>query len=231
MKRFISTNRMLLAALLIALCGCVLPQRAHAEWRLGASGGFNYNWYSINTHYQTDYHYEGAFGWQAAIFGQYNFFDWLGLRAELEASERNHRWYRTHMYDGTDLITHNTYLQLPIMAQFSFGSPKVRGFVNVGFYTGYWLDSREKGTFFDSYSDKTFNINSAYAFRKQKDQRWDFGLAGGLGIEYRCADHWSVFVEGRCYYSFISTVKQYMYVKDYRYNTTLGMNVGFAYIF
>ena len=38
-------------------------------------------------------------------------------------------------------------------------------------------------------------------------------------------------VEARCYYSFISTVKQYMDIKDYRYNTTIGLQAGFSYIF
>ena len=208
-----------------------MSQAAQAQWRIGASGGADYNWYTINTHYQADYHYSGAWGWSAAVFGQYNFFDWLGLRAELEATERNYRFYRTGMYEGTDYTTHNTYLQLPVLTQFSFGGQKVRGFVNVGFYTGYWIAGKEKGTWYDSFSNEEMDVNSAYVFHKQKDQRWDFGLAGGVGIEYRFLEHWAMHVEGRCYYSLISRTKQYMLVKDYRYNTTLGIQAGFAYIF
>ena len=209
----------------------LFPLMAQAQWRVGVSGGADYNWYSINTSYQTDYHYDGAWGWSAAMFGQYNFLEWVALRAEIEATERNYRFYRTLEYDRTDYTTRNTYLQLPVMAQFSFGGQKVRGFVNVGVYAGYWLAGQEEGTFFDPFSKRVFDINAPYNFQDEKDQRWDFGLAGGLGIEYRCAEHWAIHAEGRCYYSFISRVKPYMLIKDYRYNTTIGMNLGVAYIF
>ena len=45
----------------------VMACGAQAQWSLGASAGGDYNWYSINTQYQNDYHYEGAWGWSAAI--------------------------------------------------------------------------------------------------------------------------------------------------------------------
>lgn len=94
-----------------------------------------------------------------------------------------------------------------------------------------WAAGRYKGTNYDYLLGKTVPLDEPYIFQKEKDQRADFGLAGGLGIEYRFLEHWAVHLEGRCYYSFISNVKQYMEIKDYRFNTTLGMNIGFAYIF
>ena len=219
--------------LIITLCAMMLvPVKAQAQWRIGASGGATYNWFSVDRQYQNDFHYDGAWGWSAAVFTQYNFFDWLGLRAEVEASERNYRFYRTGIYAGTNYVTHNTYVQVPVMAQFSFGGQKVRGFVNAGVYAGYWADGRYKGTVYDMMNDKTNPTDAPYIFQKTKDQRADFGLAGGLGIEYRFLEHWAIYAEGRCYYSFISTTKQYMeHTKDYRYNTTLGVQAGFSYIF
>lgn len=218
------------AVLLLFVFSCHLAP-LHAQWRIGASGGATYNWYSIDKHYQTDFRYDGAWGWSAAVFTQYNFFDWLGLRAEVEASERNYRFYRTGIFEGTNYVLHNTYVQLPVMAQFSFGGQKVRGFVDAGVYAGFWAAGRYKGTNYDYLLGKTVPLDEPYIFQKEKDQRADFGLAGGLGIEYRFLEHWAVHLEGRCYYSFISNVKQYMEIKDYRFNTTLGMNIGVAYIF
>ena len=220
--------------LFLLITGCLLwlvPTTGQAQWRAGISGGGTYNWFSINTQYQTDYRYDGAWGWSAAAFGQYNFFDWLGLRFELEATERNHRFYRSGIYSGTRYTNHNTYMQLPVMVQFSFGGSKVRGFVNTGVYAGYWLYGRQKGSDYDTLSGRIFDINNPYAFQSEKDQRADFGLAGGLGLEYRFLEHWAMHVEGRCYYSFISTVKPYMVIKDYRFNTTLGIQAGFSYLF
>ena len=117
------------------------------------------------------------------------------------------------------------------MAQFSFGGQKVRGFANIGVYAGCWVDSHLKGTQHNLLSGVTESLDEPYAFYNKRDQRADFGLAGGVGIEYRFLEHWALQVEGRCYYSFISTVKQYMNIKDYRYNTTIGIQAGFSYIF
>ena len=220
----------IIALILLSAC-CLLPSKAQAQWRIGASGGATYNWYSIDNQYQTDYRTEGAWGWSAALFTQYNFKDWVGLRAELEAMERNHRFYRTGTFSGTNYVYHNTYVQIPVMAQFSFGGTIVRGFVNAGIYAGYWAAGLQKGRYYDPMSGIVTKFNEPYIFQSEKDQRWDFGLAGGLGLEFRVAAHWAIHVEGRCYYSFISTTKQYMRVKDYRYNTTIGIQAGFAYIF
>lgn len=228
-KLFSSITRLGIVLAFIALF--VLPSASQAQWRIGLSAGGDYNRYSIDTQYQTDLRYDGAFGWNAAVFGQYNWFDWLGLRAELEVSERNYRFYRTGMHEGTNYITHNTYALVPVLAQFSFGGTKVRGFVNLGVYGGYWAAGWQKGTFFDTFSEKVVKIDQAYLFQNEKDQRWDFGWAGGLGLEYRVAEHWALHAEARCYYSVVSSVKQYMEVKDYRYNTTVDFQIGFSYIF
>ena len=204
---------------------------ASAQWRIGVSGGADYNWYSIKTNYQTDYRYDGAWGWNAAIFTQYDFLPWVGLRAEVEASEINYRFYRTGYFTSTNYITHNTYLKLPVMTQFRFGGEKVHGFLNAGVYAGCWLAGRQKGTITDPRNGRVITINEPYAFNKEKDQRADFGLAGGVGIEYLPAEHWAIHIEGRCYYSFISRTKHYMMVRDNRYNTTLTMQAGVSSIF
>ena len=226
----VKNSKRLLCALLFGALS-LTSVTLHAQWRVGVSGGGDYNWFAINKQYQDNYHYDGAWGWNAAVFGQYNFQEWVGLRFELEASERNHRFFRDGLYSGTNYINRNTYLQLPVMAQFSFGGSTVRGFVNAGVYAGYWLAGWQKGTMYDVFSEKTFPLDKAYAFQNTKDQRWDFGLAGGIGVEFRLAENWAMHIEGRCYYSFVSTVKPYMMVKDNRFNTTIGMNVGFAYVF
>jgi hypothetical protein len=54
---------------------------------------------------------------------------------------------------------------------------------------------------------------------------------GGIGLEYRIASHWAAQVELRYYHSLTSVQKQYMKVKDYRYNSTLAIQLGAYYIF
>ena len=117
------------------------------------------------------------------------------------------------------------------MTQFRFGGEKVHGFLNAGVYAGCWLAGRQKGTITDPRNGRVMTINEPYVFNKEKDQRADFGLAGGVGIEYLPAEHWAIHIEGRCYYSFISQTKPYMIVRDNRYNTTLTIQAGVSYIF
>lgn len=52
--------------LLFLLLAAFAAVPAFARWRVGASAGASYNWYSIEKHYQTDFHYEGLWAPTAA---------------------------------------------------------------------------------------------------------------------------------------------------------------------
>ena len=120
-----------------------------------------------------------------------------------------------------------------LMGQYDilFGGTKLRGFCHVGAYGGYWLNSRIKGDVFSSFSRKTYDVDQEIPFDSERDQRWDFGFLGGLGMEYRFASHWAAQVEMRYYHSVVSTQKDYMRVKDPKYNSTLALQAGVCYFF
>lgn len=193
--------------------------------------GGAWNHYAIDKHYMTDWHYEGQWGWTLGVTGQYDFNDWLAVRADLNMTQKNHRQYRTGNLAYTDYDTRNNYLQLPVMASFSFGGKKIRGFLNLGVYGGYWMSSRLKGSFYNTFSNRISKVDESVEFNSDRDQRLDCGLVGGLGVEYRFARHWAAQVESRCYYSTTSTQKNYMLLKDPRYNTTIGLQAAVCYIF
>ena len=202
----------------------------HAQWRAGVTMGGAYNHYSIDKHYMDDFDYEGKWGLTFGASGQYNFNDWLAVRADLSFIQKNHRQYR-HVLPDTDYDTRNNYLQLPVMASFSFGGKQVRGFLNLGVYGGYWSSSRIRGTFWDVFADLTNDIDENVEFVNERDQRWDAGLMGGIGVDYAFARHWAAQVEARCYYSTTSVQKDYMQIKDPKYNTTIGLQAAIYYLF
>ncbi len=206
-----------------------LPMLAHAQWRVGANVGADYNHYSIDKHYQDDVMYKDRWGMTAGIMGQYDVFDWLGVRAELDWTQKNYGRKRQLLSDQ-DYRSINNYLQLPVMASFSFGGQTWRGFCNLGIYGGYWLNSYTKGYDYNSFSDKVFHFNQKYSFDSDRDQRWDFGYVGGAGVEYRFAKHWAAQVELRHYYSVTSNYKSST-VNDPRYHATLAMQAGVFYCF
>ena len=203
--------------------------QAAAQWRIGANVGGMYNHYVIDKHYFDDYQYKDRWGVGFGLMGQYDFLDWLGVRAELDFVQKNHQVQRT--LREVDYSVTNTYLQLPVMASFSFGGTKLRGFCHVGAYGGYWLNSRMKGVVYNNTSEKTSDVDQKILFDSERDQRWDFGFLGGIGMEYRFASHWAAQAEMRYYYSVVSTQKDYMRVKDPKYNSTLALQAGVCYFF
>lgn len=203
-----------------------------AQWRLGVNGGATWNHYSVDKQYATDYRFDEQWGGTAGLTAQYNFFDWLGLRAGAFFAQRNYRHTRGAYADRLDMCYVNNYLLFPVTVNFSFGGQKVRGFVDLGVYGGAWLTGKRSGQEYSSISGMGHNISEQIVFSNLKDQRGDFGYTGGLGIEYKFHPHWLAQIEAVCYYSVISATKPYMdHQKDYRYHTTIGLQAGISYIF
>ena len=205
---------------------------ADAQWRIGITGGATYNEYSIDKHYMSDWRYKDAWGGTLGLMGQYDFCEWFGVRADLNWTSKNHRQYRTMV--PTDYKTLNNYIQLPLMASFSFGSKQLRGFLNTGFYGGYWISSYDDGTIYYQFTTVIYDTVKN-DFVKERDQRVDFGLVGGVGIEWRFNlfnRNWAwQIIEARVYYSTTSTQKDYMRINDPKYNTTLAFQSGLCYFF
>lgn len=203
---------------------------ANAQWRVGVTAGADYNVFSIDKQYMADVLFDGRWGVTYGVTGQYNFTDWFGVRADFNLTQKNYRMHRANI-EEVDLKYRNTYLQLPVMASFSFGGKKLRGFCNLGVYGGYWVHSYRSGEDMNSFTGQSFDIKGKVEFDSDRDKRWDCGLVGGVGMEYRFDWHWAAQVEVRHYYSTTSTTKQYMRNKDYRYHSTTAIQLGASYIF
>ena len=214
----------LLGAMLLMLTAV-----AHAQWRVGATIGTSANHYRMDRQYMSDYHINDRWGLTMGVTGQYDFTEWLGVRADFNWTQKNHRVLRDRI--PMDYKYVNNYLQLPVMASFSFGGQKLRGFCNLGVYGGYWLSSNYSGVDYNSFVGAPYDVKGHVDFNSDRDQRWDCGFVGGLGVEYRFARHWGAQVEARYYYSTTCVQKQYMRVKDYRYNSTLALQAGVSYFF
>lgn len=215
---------------LITFIALVLPSLAFAQWRVGVNGGATYNHSTISKHYMTDFQWKDRWGVTLGVMGQYDVNDWLGVRAELDWTQKNYQLTR-QIFSNLDYKYVNNYLQLPVMASFSFGGKQLRGFCNAGVYGGYWLTSGREGTDFNNSSEKVYEFSENIEFNDERDQRFDFGFVGGIGLEYRFCQRWAAQVEMRYYYSTVSTQKDYMRLSDPRYNSTLGVQAGLWYSF
>lgn len=105
---------------------------ASAQWRVGLTAGYSRNTLDMDTGYAYDLRYEARDGFTVGIPVQYDFRDWFGLRADLVFVQKGQKMHRTDTYNAIHTDTRNNYLQLPVMASFSFGGERLRGFLKCG---------------------------------------------------------------------------------------------------
>lgn len=203
---------------------------AESKWKLGVTVGYTNNTYSMDNSYQSDWQQSSRGGISVGLTGQYNVVDWFGVRMDLQWMQKNYRNSRALQVDEYNYT--NDYIQIPLMADFSFGGKKLRGFFDAGVYGGYWLSSRVKGMGTNGLNNVTAEpISQSGMINSKRDNRMVFGYVGGMGLEYRFSPHWSCQLECRYYYDVTSQVKQYQDIKDYRYNGTLVLQAAAAYHF
>ncbi len=177
------------------------PVLAMAQWKVGVEGGVVINTMLVSKCYDYDRHYTGGTNGIIGIPIRYDFRDWFGLQA---------------------------------YARFSFGGPKVRGYLLAGGFLGAWLDSYVEGyqmRYFltEDFSYSAYHFDEKVPFDSRRDNRFDAGVSGAIGVEYQFAKRFSVFVEGRYLYSLTDMQKEYMMRQPSKHNSTFAFQTGFIY--
>lgn len=228
-------------ALSLSLGVWALPSKA--QWSVGVEGGFNRNYLQTTTGYRAFTRYEDVNGFSVGIPVQYQVNSWLAVQAAPGLIQKNSRMERTVFFKGIEQDQKNSYIQLPLMAQFSFGGKKLRGFLNLGGYAAYWAGSRIKGTVANAFSNlpdvpenqqlrsyldlnEPYHYSEKYEFDSRRDRRMEFGLLSGIGVSYLLQNRFNFFVEGRYYRSLQDQQKNYMINQVPRYNDTYVLQAG-----
>ena len=99
----------------------------------------------------------------------------FGLQWEINYVEKG--WIETFGNEADIFTTRLTYIDIPILGHAYIGKKTVRYFINAGPYISYLISNQEErgGTFDDE--DITFR------YVEGRDNKLDFGIRGGLGIE------------------------------------------------
>ena len=197
-------------------------QQAKSLWTLGIHGGAAMEHFSINTQYAYNRSYHGEYGAYMGFFASYEFFDWLRVRVHFDMIQKNYKFSRTGFYDKLHTRYRNTYIDIPVMADFSFGGQKLKGHFLAGGYLGYWLSGHRTGTIYivddEVETDALYDFDEAYTFDSNKDNRFDAGLATGAGLSYRFSNNIEVCAEYLLFYGLTSTTKNYMRTTTSRTN-------------
>jgi hypothetical protein len=217
------------------ISGSVAAEEAGAgkpRWYIGLSGGYANNALYTSTADRPLTEYDRGHGFGLAIPLRYQLNSWFAVQTELQYIQRNYIWRRTGQFDKVSSTVTNSYMDIPLLANFSVGGEKFRGFVNTGAYIGIWIDSRRKGAQIENTQDP-FNSGAVFyndydervEFDDRRDARFEAGLLAGIGLQYAfklCA----LFMESRYYYGLTDLQQDYEYNMVPRMNGTFSVTMG-----
>lgn len=208
--------------LVVGLLSC--ERSAMAQLEAGITAGYVKNHIITSPGYRTFTRYQDRSSVTAGLVFRYRLNQWLAVEADPSYLQKRYELRRYNFFDGIHQINTNGYLLLPVMGHFSFGGEKLKGFVNMGGYGGWWMHGRIKGTMPNVFSeepgsdelpgllvsDPPYDYNEKYAFDRRRDRRIEWGLLAGAGLEYRLQNRFVFFAEARYYYSLTDQQKKYM---------------------
>ena len=226
MRKFV-IKAILLSALLFFSC------EVSAQLSVGMRWGFNSTSITRSNAGRIDEAYSSQNGLELGLQGSYTLKQWLAVRYNLSFMQRSHRMDRNLNYlDPVYTIHRNSYLMLPVAADFSFGGQWLRGHLLAGGYGGYWLTERRLGT--------TYWMTDYYVYFDDFDEQREFtesdvrlcaGLSFGASLSFAYDLHWEILLDAVYYYDITSHHRGYEHLADPRYLTTISLTRNVLYYF
>lgn len=129
----------------------------------------------------------------------------FGLIGEINITQRG--WAEDFAEDEAPEFQYErtlTYVSIPVLTHIYFGSQKVRGFINLGPEVGFMIGSSIDANFDYHNYENIPNFPQGYRNNAQLpmeiDRKFDYGIAGGAGIEFLIKRKHSIMLEGRYYF-------------------------------
>lgn len=178
-----------------------LPGRAQIgdqrqNFSVGINGGVNFNSVSFNPTVQQK-NLMGITGGLTARYISEKYFSMIcGAQVELNFSQ--HGW--DEFYDDYPELQYTrkmNYVEIPFLAHLAFGKERgLQFFIHAGPQIGFFISDTRKG------NDEWDNYTGIATEQHDKDveNRFDYGIAGGAGLELRTKAG-NFLVEGRYYYA------------------------------
>lgn len=193
---------------------------------LGLEGGPNLSNVLVESS-QPDDDTDPVIYWSGGAIFQYNFKNFLSIKTGFSYQRKGFQLNPLMIMDNNGNLlykngrsnTRMDYLTFPVLVKAGFGK-KVNFFVNAGPYGGYLLQQTVRTRYNGSSSTQKDDPDNFGV------SRWDFGIAGGIGIAIPIRTYWVVSAEIRNYSGLIDIATNDK-VKS-RTNTT-DLRIGVAY--
>ena len=118
---------------------------------------------------------------------------YFGIQAEIRYTSRGWKDYWED-YPEYNFERRLNYLEVPILTHIYFGNNRIRGFVNLGPQLSFFLNDSSTGNMTDVSELQTEHHTLAV------DNKFDYGITGGGGLELRFRGKHSFLLEGRYYF-------------------------------
>lgn len=188
--------------ILVALLACSLASMAQVHYEgtiaVGGKGGVSLSRVNFNPNVPQVM----LPGMTAGAMFRYIEENHFGLIAELNVTQRG--WKES--FDDSDYNYNHrfTYLELPVMTHIFFGSKRVKGFFNLGPEINVMLGDGIKSNFnYREAATMDYFIHDPRHIEQLTmgiDNKFDYGICAGAGMEVNLNAKHSLLLEGRFYY-------------------------------
>ncbi len=198
--RIIKLLTLLLLCAITPLQG--MAQREYSpNFAVGLKGGMSLSRMSFSP----EVHQKFNSGLTAGICARYTEEKYFGLIAEINYTSRG--WAEDFGRDDAPELSYSrtlNYISIPLLTHIFFGSEKVRGFVNLGPEVSFMLSNSVSANFDYMNYKELPGFPQGYRTNEQltmdPDRKFDYGIAGGAGIEFVVKRRHSIMLEGRYYF-------------------------------
>ena len=223
MKRFLTISIVLLLSISIK---AQIEQPRHIL-EFGVAGGINLNKMEFQPTVRQTY-LNGMNGGVSLRYTSEKYFSMI-CAAQVEVNFAQRGWKEDFDDEtGNGYSRTLNYLEVPLLAHLSWGKEE-RGFqffVNMGPQFGFFIGEEEKYTGNWQPQERPISINPIYG--KVVENKFDYGIAGGLGVELK-TNAGNFFLEGRYYYG-LSDIFGNSKTDDFgrSANQTISIRLGYS---
>ena len=223
MKRFLTISIVLLLS--ISIKAQIVQPRHILEF--GVAGGINLNKMEFQPTVRQTY-LNGMNGGVSLRYTSEKYFSMI-CAAQVEVNFAQRGWKEDFDDEtGNGYSRTLNYLEVPLLAHLSWGKEE-RGFqffVNMGPQFGFFIGEEEKYTGNWQPQERPISINPIYG--KVVENKFDYGIAGGLGVELK-TNAGNFFLEGRYYYG-LSDIFGNSKTDDFgrSANQTISIRLGYS---
>ena len=189
-----------IAFILVAMMALLATAQTHYEGTIAVGGKAGASFSRIN--FNPSVQQMMLPGMTAGVMFRYVEEKHFGLVAELNMTQRG---WKENLEESDYNYSHRfTYLELPIMTHIFFGNQRIKGFFNLGPEINVMLGDGIKSNFaYQDAADMDYFINDTRRIEQMTmkiNNRLDYGICGGAGMELNLNAKHSLLLEGRFYY-------------------------------